>query len=97
MNAESCVPIGEVIGELDVPVTAIPAASPQARHQIFLSYAALDQDLAENFADHLFQNGVKAWVYSIDKTLSGATWSEIKTRIYEAELFAFVAARAAAS
>ena len=31
------VPIGEVVGELDVPVTAIPAASPQARHHFTLS------------------------------------------------------------
>ena len=56
-------------GELDVPT--------QVRHQIFLSYAALDQDLVENFADRLLQNGVRAWVYSIDKTFSAATWSEI--------------------
>lgn len=60
-------------------------------HQIFLSYATLDQDLIENFADHLLQRGIKAWVYSIDKTLSAETWPEIKTRIDQAELFAFAA------
>ena len=32
-------PIGEVVGELDVPVPAIPAASPQARHH----FTRLDQ------------------------------------------------------
>ena len=69
----------------------IPAASPQARHQIFLSYATPDQDLVENFADRLLQYGVKVWVYSIDKTLSGGTWGEIETRIDEAEVFAFAA------
>ena len=56
---------------------------------IFLSYPAPDQDLVENFADHLCQIGVKAWVYSIDKTLSSETWPEIETHIDEAELFAF--------
>lgn len=60
-------------------------------HCIFISYATPDQDLVENFADHLLQNGVKAWVYSIDKTLSSDTWHEIEERIDEAELFAFVA------
>ena len=58
---------------------------------IFLSYATPDQDLVENFAGHLLRYGVKAWVYSIDKTLSDATWGEIKTRIDEAEVFAFAA------
>ena len=60
-------------------------------HQIFLSYPVLDQDLVENFADRLLQNGVKAWVYSIDKTLSAETWDGLKTRIAIAELFAFAA------
>ena len=60
-------------------------------HHIFLSYATLDEDLIENFADHLRRNGVKAWVYSIDKTLSIEIWSEIERRIDEAELFAFAA------
>ena len=69
----------------------IPAVSHQARHQIFLSYATPDQDLVENFAARLLQYGVKAWVYSIDKTLSDATWGEIETRIDEAEVFAFAA------
>ena len=67
------------------------AASHPARHQIFLSYAAPDQDLVENFVARLLQYGVKVWVYSIDKTLSDATWSEIETRIDEAEVFAFAA------
>ena len=33
------VPIGEVVSDLDVPVPAIPAASPQARH----SFTVADQ------------------------------------------------------
>ena len=60
-------------------------------HCIFISYATPDQDLVENFADHLLRYGVKAWVYSIDKTLSTDTWREIEACIEEAELFAFVA------
>ena len=60
-------------------------------HNVFISYPTPNQDLVENFADHLLQNGVKAWVYSIDKTLSSETWAEIETRIDKAELFAFVA------
>ena len=43
-------------------------------HSIFISYATPDQDLVENFADHLLQNGIKAWIYSIDKTLSSDIW-----------------------
>ena len=61
------------------------------KHQIFLSYPAPDQDFVENFADHLSQNGVKAWVYSIDKSLSDSTWNEIEKRLDESELFAFAA------
>ena len=60
-------------------------------HRIFISYATPDQDLVENFADHLLQYGVKAWVFSIDKTLSSDTWREIEACIDEVELFAFVA------
>jgi len=59
-------------------------------HCIFISYANPDQDLVENFADHLLQNGVKAWVFSIDKTLSSDTWREIELCIDGAEIFAFV-------
>ena len=33
-------------------------------HQIFLSYPTLDQDLIENFAEQLLQNGIKAWIPS---------------------------------
>ena len=60
-------------------------------HSIFISYATPDQDLVENFADHLLQNGIKAWIYSIDKTLSSDIWREIEACIDEAEFFAFVA------
>ncbi|MYG04748.1 MAG: toll/interleukin-1 receptor domain-containing protein [Acidobacteriia bacterium] len=60
-------------------------------HNVFISYPAPNQDLVENFADHLLRNGVKAWVYSIDKTLSAETWPEIEACIDQAELFAFVA------
>ena len=87
---DGLVPIGEAVPGPDDEL-AIPAASPQARHQIFLSYADPDQDLVENFADRLLQNGIKAWVYSIDKTLSEEIWSEIETRIDEAEIFVFAA------
>ena len=60
-------------------------------YKIFISYPTPNQDLVENFADHLDRNGVKAWVYSIDKTLSGDTWREIETRIDKATIFAFIA------
>ena len=61
------------------------------QHSIFISYPTPNQDLVENFADHLLQNGVRAWVYSIDKTLSCETWREIEARIDQADLFAFIA------
>ena len=47
-------------------------------HQIFLSYPALDQDPVENFAEQLLQNGIIAWFYPIGKTLSAATWIEMR-------------------
>ena len=34
---DGLVPIGEMVGELDAPVTAVPAASPQARHHFTLA------------------------------------------------------------
>lgn len=60
------------------------------KHQIFLSYATDDQDLVENFADHLLRLGIKAWVYSIDKTLSADLWEEIENTLRQAELFVYV-------
>ena len=44
------VPIGEVVGELDVPMPAIPAASPQARHHFTIPDQA-DQIVAASEAD----------------------------------------------
>lgn len=61
------------------------------KHHIFLSYPIPDQYLVENFANHLERHGVKAWVYSLDRTLSSDIWCEIEAQINKAELFAFVA------
>ena len=47
---DGLVPIGEVADELDVPVTAIPAASPQARHHFTLS-DQVDQLVSASEAD----------------------------------------------
>ena len=44
------VPIGEVVGELDGPVTAIPAASPQARYHFTLA-DQVNRLVAANEAD----------------------------------------------
>ena len=44
------VPIGEVVGELDGPVTAIPATSPQARHH-FTRFDQVDQLVGASEAD----------------------------------------------
>ncbi|MBI4472471.1 MAG: toll/interleukin-1 receptor domain-containing protein [Acidobacteria bacterium] len=61
------------------------------KHHIFLSHPQPDQDLIENLAARLLEVGIKAWVYSLDKTLSQDTWKEIEARIDQAELFAFAA------
>ena len=44
------VPIGEIVGELDVPVTAIRTTPPQARHHFTLA-DQVDQLVAASEAD----------------------------------------------
>ena len=61
------------------------------QHQVFISYAAPDEELVENFADRLRQYGVKVWLYSTDKTLSTNIWKEIENKIHETKIFAFAA------
>ena len=47
---DGLVPISEVVGELDGPVTAIPVASPQARHH-FTRFDQVDQLVGASEAD----------------------------------------------
>jgi hypothetical protein len=62
-------------------------------HEIFISYPSGNQHIAENLAGRLTEYGLKAWVYSLDRTLSDHTWSEIETRIAASELFIFLASQ----
>jgi hypothetical protein len=60
------------------------------RYNAFISYAAADTDIVENFRDHLGRYGVNAWVYSLDRTLAVDAWEEIETKIAESDLVIFV-------
>ena len=59
-------------------------------HQIFISYPARDTDIVENFKGRLEEYGVKAWVYSEDKTLSVNVWKEIENKIKSSKVFIYI-------
>ncbi len=58
-------------------------------YHIFISYATPDTDLIENFKDHLKNNGIEAWVYSLDKTLAEDTWDEICEKMHSSRVIIF--------
>lgn len=60
------------------------------RNNIFISYPAANTDIVENLRDHLCRYGVRAWVYSLDKTLAADAWEEIESKILESDLVIFV-------
>jgi hypothetical protein len=63
------------------------------KHQVFISYPSLNEDIVKNLASRLKEFGVAAWVYSIDKTLAKDLWTEIEAKIQESEVFIFVASK----
>ena len=58
-------------------------------YHIFISYADPDTDLIENFKDHLKNNGIEAWVYSLDKTLAEDVWDEICKKMHSSRVIIF--------
>ncbi len=62
-------------------------------HHTFICHASENAEIVENFAGRLREYGIKAWVYSLDRTLAKATWDEIEDRIRDCELFIFVASK----
>lgn len=59
----------------------------------FICHPSKDAALVENLAGRLGDLGIKAWVYSLDRTLSEGVWREIEQRIADCRLFIFVASK----
>ena len=66
-------------------------------YHIFISYATPDTDLIENFKDHLKNNGIEAWVYSLDKTLAEDFWDEICEKMHSSRVIIFAISEYTAS
>jgi hypothetical protein len=60
------------------------------KYNIFVSYPVEEQEIVENLRTHFNLLGVKAWIYSLDRTLAHDVWTEIKDRISDSDLVIFV-------
>lgn len=60
------------------------------KYNIFISYANNDTDIVENLRGQFNDMGVKAWVYSRDRTLGEEVWSEIEEKITKSDVVIFV-------
>ena len=62
-------------------------------HQVFISYPIQDQDIIDNLRERLVSYGIKAWVYSHDKTISKDIWEEINEKIMSCKMILFVVSK----
>ena len=62
-------------------------------YHAFICHPSQNTDIVENLAGRLRNLGIKAWVYSLDRTLAKDVWSEIEERIRDCQLFIFVASK----
>jgi len=60
------------------------------KYQIFISYPDKDADIVENLKGRLQEYGIKAWIYSDDKTLSIDLWNEIENKIKNCKVFIYI-------
>lgn len=60
-------------------------------YHVFICHPSQNEEIVENLADRLRELGIKAWVYSLDRTLAEDVWTEIEERIRDCHLFIFVA------
>lgn len=59
-------------------------------HQIFISYPNPDQEIIGNLRERLDGYGIKAWMYSYDKTISKDIWEEINEKIMSCRMVVFI-------
>ena len=58
-------------------------------YHAFICHPSQNEEIVENLADRLRELGIKAWVYSLDRTLAEDVWTEIEERIRDCHLFIF--------
>lgn len=58
--------------------------------ELFISYPGDRADIAGNLSGRLRELGIRAWVYFQDRLLADDIWNEIRQRIGEARVFAFL-------
>jgi hypothetical protein len=63
------------------------------KYHAFICHPSQDAAIVENLAGRLRELGVKAWVYSLDKTVAADTWAEIESKINNSHLFICVASQ----
>lgn len=62
-------------------------------HSMFISYPDPHRDIVGSLRDCLSDLGIKAWVYSHDKTIAKDTWVEIKEKIESCKMVICVVSR----
>ena len=62
-------------------------------YQIFISYPVQDETIIENLRERLDSSGIKAWMYSHDKTISEDIWEEINEKISSCKMILFVVSK----
>ena len=66
-------------------------------HQVFISYPNPDQYIVGNLRERLGGYGIKAWVYTYDKTISKDIWEEINEKIMSCKMVIFVVSKHSAN
>ena len=62
-------------------------------HSIFISYPDPEKDIVGSLRECLSDYGIRAWVYSHDKTIAKETWEEIEEKIQSCKLVVYVVSK----
>ncbi len=62
-------------------------------HSIFISYPDPQREIVGSLRDCLSDLGIRAWVYSHDRTIARDTWAEIKEKIESCKMVIYVVSK----
>ncbi len=62
-------------------------------HEIFVSYPDPESDIVGSLRECLSDLGIRAWVYSHDKTIAKDTWDEIREKIMSSKMVVYVVSK----
>jgi TIR domain len=62
-------------------------------HSIFISYPDHQREIVDSLRDCLSDLGIRAWVYSHDRTIARDAWDEIKEKIESCKMVIYVVSK----